>query len=69
MAKELKPGDEVTWETSQGETHGKVEKKQTKPTKIKGHAVKASEEEPQYIVRSDKSGRKAAHRPEALKKG
>lgn len=68
MAKELKKGDKVSWETSQGETHGVVEKKQTRRTSIKGHTVAASEGDPQYIVRSDKSGEKAAHKPEALKK-
>lgn len=68
MAKELKTGDKVSWDTSQGETHGTVEKKQTRRTKIKGHTVAASPEEPQYIVRSDKSGKKAAHKPEELRK-
>lgn len=68
MTKELKKGDEVSWETSQGTTHGTVEKKQTSRTQIKGHTVAASEDEPQYIVRSDKTGEKAAHKPEALKK-
>lgn len=65
---EFKKGDAVTWNTSQGETHGKVVKKQTSETKIKGHKVEASEEDPQYVVQSDKSGGEAAHKPEALKK-
>ncbi len=69
MAKVLKPGDAVSWETSQGETHGKVVKKQTTPTQIKGHKVTASAKDPEYIVRSDKSGKEAAHKPDALKKG
>ncbi|MDX6749279.1 DUF2945 domain-containing protein [Geminicoccaceae bacterium 1502E] len=68
MTKELKKGDEVEWETSQGKTHGKVVKKQTSRTHIKGHEVAASQEDPQYIVESAKSGKKAAHKPEALKK-
>jgi hypothetical protein len=68
MAKDLKPGDKVAWNTSQGETRGTVVKKQTKATTIKGHKVAASKDDPQYVVRSDKSGEKAAHQPEALKK-
>lgn len=68
MAEEFKKGDRVSWETSQGRTDGVVEKKQTTETHIKGHKVAASKEEPQYIVRSDKSGEKAAHKPEALDK-
>ncbi len=68
MADEPKKGDKIAWKTSQGETHGTVEKKQTSETQIKGHKVKASAEEPQFIVKSDKTGAKAAHKPEALKK-
>ena len=68
MAKALKPGDKVAWNSSQGEVQGKVVRKQTSPTKIKGHAVKASPENPEYIVKSDKTGAEAAHKPEALKK-
>lgn len=68
MTRDLKPGDTVSWDTSQGKTHGTVEKKQTSRTHIKGHTVAASEEDPQYIVRSEKTGEKAAHKPEALTK-
>lgn len=68
MAKELQKGDKVEWETSQGTTSGTVEKKLTALTKIKGHQVAASEENPEYLVKSEKSGRKAAHKPDALKK-
>lgn len=68
MADDLKKGDKVAWRTSQGETQGTVRKKQTSRTKIKGHTVDASEDDPQYIVESDSTGAKAAHRPEALKK-
>ena len=68
MAKELKKDDEVSWGTSQGETHGKVEKKLTSETKIKGHEVKASKDDPEYLVKSDKTGAEAAHKPGELKK-
>ena len=68
MADDLKKGDAVEWSTSQGKTHGTVEKKQTTKTQIKGHTVAASKDDPQYIVRSDKTGAKAAHKPESLKK-
>ncbi|QJE99244.1 DUF2945 domain-containing protein [Luteolibacter luteus] len=67
-AKTLKKGDRVEWETSQGKTTGKVVKKLTSRTKIKGHQVAASKENPEYLVESEKSGEKAAHKPEALKK-
>ncbi|MET0599266.1 MAG: DUF2945 domain-containing protein [Mesorhizobium sp.] len=58
----------MSWDTSQDETYGKVVRKQTSPTKIKGHEVAASKENPQYIVESDKSGKRAAHKPEELRK-
>ena len=66
--KTFKAGDEVSWGTSQGETHGKVVRKQTTPTQIKGHKVAASKDNPEYIVKSDKSGKEAAHKPQELKK-
>jgi hypothetical protein len=68
MANELKKGDKVEWDTSQGKTHGTVEKKQTSETHIKKHKVAASKDNPQYIVKSDKSGKKAAHKPDELNK-
>ncbi len=69
MTKTLKPGDKVKWDASQGETRGVVEKVQTADTKIKSHTVKASKDDPQYIVKSDKTGAKAAHKAGALHKG
>jgi len=68
MAKTFRQGDKVAWKTSQGETHGTVKKKLTSATKIKGHEVKASEDDPQYLVESDKTGAEAAHKPGALTK-
>lgn len=68
MTEKLKVGDKVEWETPQGKTSGKVKKKLTAPTKIKGHAVAASKENPEYLVESEKSGKAAAHKPESLKK-
>lgn len=68
MAQQLKAGDKVEWGTSQGKTHGTVEKKITSQTQIKGHTAKATKDNPQYVVKSDKSGAKAAHKPEELKK-
>ncbi len=66
--KALKAGDAVAWDSSGGHSKGKVVKKITAPTQIKGHEVAASKENPEYIVKSDKSGGIAAHKPGALKK-
>ena len=69
MAKEPKIGDKVSWDSSGGHSTGKVVKKQTSPTQIKGHKVAASKDNPQYIVKSEKSGKIAAHKASELKKG
>ena len=68
MAKSVKAGDRVAWNSSEGHSVGKVVKKLTSPTAIKGHKVAASKENPEYLVESDKSGKQAAHKAEALKK-
>ena len=67
MATELKTGDKVSWKSHGGTAHGTVEKKQTSDTKIKGHQVRASPDDPQFIVKSNNGG-KAAHKPGALTK-
>jgi hypothetical protein len=66
--KTFKKGDKVSWDSSGGSSVGKVVKKLTSPTKIKGHKVAASEDNPEYLVESNKSGGRAAHKPSALKK-
>ena len=63
---EPKKGDEVTWKSHGGEAVGKVVKKITTETEAGGRTVKASEDEPQFLVKSDKSGGEAVHKPEAL---
>lgn len=68
MAKAPKVGDKVGWDSSGGHSTGKVVKKQTTPTQIKGHKVAASKSEPRFIVKSDKSGKEAAHKASELKK-
>lgn len=66
--KDLKKGDKVAWDHSQGTTEGTVKKKLTSETKIKGHTAKASKDDPQYLVESESTGAEAAHRPEELRK-
>ncbi|WP_207459301.1 DUF2945 domain-containing protein [Azospirillum sp. SYSU D00513] len=67
-SKKLHKGDRVEWDTPQGKTNGHVVREQTSETHIKGHKVAASKDDPQYIVESDKSGKRAAHKPEELRK-
>ena len=68
MTKDLKKGDKVEWTASQGTIEGTVDRKLTKPTDIKGHHVAASTDNPEYLVKSDRTGAAAAHKPGALKK-
>lgn len=67
MADNLKAGDKVTWSSHGGTARGKVVKKLTAETHIKGHKVAASKEDPQFLVETDE-GKQAAHKPSALKK-
>ncbi|MEV6179664.1 DUF2945 domain-containing protein [Streptomyces sp. NPDC052016] len=66
--KQPRKGDRVSWKSHGSETTGKVEKKITERTEEAGRTVAASPEDPQYLVRSDKSGREAVHKPQALRK-
>ncbi|MFD5967846.1 DUF2945 domain-containing protein [Streptomyces sp. NPDC060311] len=63
-----KKGDKVTWSSHGSRTGGEVEKEITERTEAAGRTVDASPDDPQYQVRSDKSGRSAVHKPSALKK-
>ena len=59
-------GDHVTWKTHGTQTSGEVKRKITKETEAAGRTVKASEDEPQFLVKSDKSGKEAVHKASAL---
>ena len=64
----LSKGDKVEWNSHGGTAEGKVVKKITSDTHAAKRDVKASEDDPQYLVKSDKSGGEAVHKPDALKK-
>ncbi len=66
MSDDLDKGDHVTWKSHGSTAEGTVEKKITEETEAGGRKVKASEDEPQYLVKSDKSGGEAVHKPGAL---
>jgi hypothetical protein len=68
MAKALKTGDRVAWRSSGGGSVGRVERRLTSPGKIKGHEIAASEDNPEFVVRSERSGKVAAHKPSALRR-
>lgn len=68
MTDELSKGDKVTWKSHGGEAEGVVEKKITSDTEAAKRTVRASEDDPQYLVKSEKSGGEAVHKPGALHK-
>jgi hypothetical protein len=64
----LSKGDRVSWNTSQGRTRGEVTAVRTKDFEFAGQHFTASEDDPAYIIRSEKSGSEAAHKRSALRK-
>jgi hypothetical protein len=65
---EFRKGDKVTWQSHGSTAEGTVERKITEDTEAGGRTVRATTDDPQYLVRSDKSGGTAVHKPSALKK-
>jgi Hypervirulence associated proteins TUDOR domain len=65
---EFSKGDRVRWRSHGGHGEGEVLKKITADTEAGGRTVRASKDEPQYLVRSAKSGGEAVHKPDALEK-
>jgi hypothetical protein len=68
MKKEFKVGDHVEWNSEAGLVRGTIKKKITSPIKFKTYTVHASKEEPQYLIKSDKTDHMAMHKGTALKK-
>lgn len=68
MKKQFKIGDHVEWNSEAGRVKGTVKKKVTSEIKFKTYTVHASKEEPQYLIKSDKTDHMAMHKGSALKK-
>ena len=66
MTEDFATGDRVTWQSHGSTAEGTVEREITEDTEASGRTVRASEDDPQYEVRSAKSGRTAVHKPGAL---
>lgn len=64
----FKVGDHVRWNSEAGYVTGVIIKVHTSDFDYKGYTHHASEAEPQYEIKSDKSDHIAAHRGEALSK-
>ncbi|MCX7560555.1 DUF2945 domain-containing protein [Sulfitobacter sp. F26204] len=67
MAK-FKIGDHVKWNSEAGYVTGKISKIHTSDFDYKGHTRRASEDDPQYEIESDKTDHVAAHKEGTLTK-
>ncbi len=65
---DVSKGDTVSWNTSQGKTHGTVVDTHRKPFTFDGQKFNASDDEPYVVIESDKSGKKAAHKISSVTK-
>jgi len=65
---EFKVGDHVEWNSEAGRVRGTIKKKLTAATKFKTYTVRASKEEPQYLIKSDTTDHLAMHKGSALTK-
>jgi len=68
MKHEFKVGDHVEWNSEAGRVSGTIKKKVTSAIKFKTYTVHASKEEPQYLIKSDKSDHLAMNKGSALKR-
>jgi len=67
VARDFKVGDHVEWNSEAGRVRGTIKKKHTSEITFKGYNVHASKEEPQYLIKSDKTDHLAMHKGSALK--
>ena len=68
MTDDLKAGDHVEWNSEAGRVRGTIKKKHTSEITFNGYKVHASKEEPQYLIKSDKTDHLAMHKGSALRK-
>ena len=68
MSAKYSRGDHVRWNSEAGVIHGTVTKVHTEDVEFMGRQRHCSKDEPQYEVKSDKTGHLAMHREDALHK-
>jgi len=64
----FKVGDRVSWNSEAGRVSGFIRKKVSAPITFKGYTVRASRDEPQYLIESDKTEHLAMHKGAALRR-
>jgi len=68
MVQKFKVGDHVSWNSEAGHVSGTIIKIHYSDFNWKGYMHRASRDEPQYEIKSDKTDHIAAHKGSALKK-
>ncbi|KAF7964267.1 DUF2945 domain-containing protein [Cupriavidus basilensis] len=66
MTKRFKVGDHVSWNSEAGRVSGTIIAVHKQDFDYKGHVHRASEDDPQYEIKSDKTDHIAAHRGAVL---
>jgi len=66
MTTRFKVGDHVSWNSEAGRVSGTIIRVHTRDVDYKGHIHHASEEAPQYEIKSDKTDHIALHKGTAL---
>lgn len=66
MSRQFSVGDHVSWNSEAGRVSGHITKVHTSDFDYKGHTRRASEKDPQYEIKSDKTDHVAAHKGGAL---
>ena len=66
--KRVEVGDHVGWNSEAGHVRGTIKKKIISAITFKGDTGRASEEEPQYLIKSNMTDHMAMHKGSALKK-
>jgi hypothetical protein len=66
MKQQFKAGDKVSWNSEAGRVSGTIIKVHTKDFDYKGYTHHATEEDPQYEIKSSKTEHIAAHKGSAL---
>jgi hypothetical protein len=67
MARSLKVGDHVSWNSEAGRVTGRVVRVHTKNVNYKGYIHHASADDPQFEIKSDKTDHVALHKGQALR--
>jgi len=68
MARKFKVGDHVSWNSEVGRVRGKILKVHRRDVNYKGHIHRATPDEPQYEIKSDKTDHVALHKAAVLRR-